>query len=90
MAAIVTRMLGDVSVIDGSKGHELVVADDGSIPADQVRRLGFSPGTHLRVLEDTPARSGGSLAGTLPDFPELSWEDFERASEVARRDARAS
>jgi hypothetical protein len=27
------------------------------------------------------------LAGSLPDFPDVTCEDFERASELARRDA---
>ncbi len=32
--------------------HELVVAADGSIPADQLARLGVAPGAHLRVVDD--------------------------------------
>jgi hypothetical protein len=36
--------------------------------------------------EADPAGSGGSLAGSLPDLPDLTWEDFERASELAQRD----
>jgi hypothetical protein len=66
--------------------HELVVAADGSIPADQLARLGVAPGAHLRVVEAIPARSGGSFAGSLPDFPDLTWEDFERASQLAQHD----
>ncbi len=66
--------------------HELVVAADGSIPAGQLARLGVAPGAHLRVIATPAARSGGSFAGSLPDFPELTWEDFERASELARED----
>ncbi|MCL2769292.1 MAG: hypothetical protein FWD42_04190 [Solirubrobacterales bacterium] len=61
-------------------GRELVVASDGSIPADQLARLGVAPGTHLRVVQTNPA---GTLAGSLPDFPDLSWEDFERGSALA-------
>jgi hypothetical protein len=33
--------------------------------------------------EAGPAGSGGSFAGSLPDLPDLSWEDFERASALA-------
>ncbi len=66
--------------------HELVVASDGSIPAYQLARLGVGPGAHLRVVETPAARPGGSFAGSLPNFPELSWEDFERASKLARED----
>ncbi|MEJ7582715.1 MAG: hypothetical protein WKF43_01265 [Acidimicrobiales bacterium] len=30
--------------------------------------------------------AGGLLEGALPDLPELTWEDFERGSELSRRD----
>jgi hypothetical protein len=75
-----------VSAIGEQGSYELVVADDGSIPADQLARLGLRPGTHLRVVETGPVEPGAALAGSLPDFPELSWEDFERGSELARHD----
>jgi hypothetical protein len=75
-----------VSAANEHTDHELVVAADGSIPADQLKRLGVPPGAHLRVVETLAARSGGSFAGSLPDFPDLTWEDFERGSELARRD----
>ena len=72
--------------------HELVVASDGSIPADQLARLGVGPGAHLRVVQ-TPA-TGDSFAGSLPNLPDLTWEDFEKASaqraEELRRDRRPS
>lgn len=73
--------LGDLS------NNELVVADDGSIPADQLRRLGVLPGTHLRVVESATGNKIASLAGSLPDLPDLSWEDFERASALAGQDS---
>jgi hypothetical protein len=66
--------------------HELVVAPDGSIPADQLKRLGVEPGAHLRVVQTPARRSGGSFAGSLPDFPALTWQDFQRASHLAQRD----
>lgn len=69
-------------------GHELVVAEDGSIPADQLAALGVRPGAHLRVVQAAPTSSARVLAGSLSAFPDLTWEDFERASELARRDAR--
>jgi len=49
-------------------------------------------GSRLEVMsadehtEANPANPGGSFAGSLPNLPDLSWEDFERASELARRD----
>jgi len=67
---------------------ELVVADDGSIPSTQLASLGLRPGTHLRVVA-APASSGG-IEATLADFPDLSWEDFERASQLARSDLNRS
>ena len=70
--------IGEANTID------LVVADDGSIPATQLASLGLRPGTHLRVVA-APAGSGG-LEAALADFPDLSWEDFERASWLARSD----
>jgi hypothetical protein len=66
--------------------HELVVAPDGSIPAAQLERLGVGPGTHLRVVEAPASRLGGSFAGSLPNLAEVTWEDFERASKLARED----
>ena len=66
-----------------SEPMELIVADDGSIPAAQLRRLGVQPGAHLRVVAQS------TLEGSLPDFPDLSWEDFERGSALARADLTA-
>jgi hypothetical protein len=67
-----------VSVPEANGGHELVVADDGSIPAEQLVPLGLQPGAHLRVIETHPPASGPGLAGSMPEFPELTWDDFER------------
>jgi hypothetical protein len=66
--------------------HELVVAPDGSIPAAQLKRLGVGPGAHLRVVQTPASRLGGSFAGSLPHLAEVTWEDFERASQLARED----
>ena len=74
-----------MSTADVPEGHELIVGPDGSIPAEQIARLGLRPGAHLRVVPDRSTERG-SLRGSLPDFPELTWEDFERGSELARND----
>lgn len=67
------------------------MAEDGSIPADQIARLGLQPGAHLRVVEARPATDApGTLAGALPDFPDLDWAAFERGSDLARSDLSAS
>lgn len=66
----------------------LVVAADGSIPADQLARLGLRPGARLRVVAvSEPGAAPMSLAGSLPDLPDIGWDAFERASALARRDA---
>jgi len=79
-----------VSVTDPIVGKELVVAADGSIPADQIASLGLRPGAHLQVIESGRAASEpNSLAGSLPDFPDLDWEAFERGSTLARSDLSA-
>jgi hypothetical protein len=70
--------------------HELVVAPDGSIPAAQLKRLGVHPGAHLHVVQSTsPAPATGSIAGALSHLPDVSWEDFQRASELAQQDLSA-
>jgi hypothetical protein len=70
--------------------QELVVAADGSIPADELARLGLRAGAHLRVVQAGPAKPAKTLAGSLPDFPDLSWEDFVRASRLAQQDFTAA
>lgn len=75
---------------NAAEGNELVVAPDGSIPAEQLNRLGLRPGAHLRIVVAEPVEEGATVAGSLPNLPDLSWEDFERASEIARGDLNAS
>lgn len=70
----------------GPEGHELVVADDGSIPAEQISHLGMRPGTHLRVVAEQPPDDVSSIAGRLAAWPEVTWEDFQRASQLAQAD----
>ncbi len=78
--------MGLVSALDPASEKELVVADDGSIPADQLAHLGLRPGAHLRVVTmDQPAAASG-LAGSLPGLPDIDWDDFERASKLAQQD----
>lgn len=56
-----------------------------------------SPPINWRASGSVPARTcawsrplssseSGELEGSLPDLPDLDWEDFERGSELARRD----
>lgn len=81
------RTIRPVSTIDPRGAKELVVAEDGSIPANQLADLGLWPGTHLRVVssDQAPEASPG-LAGSLADLPDIDWDDFETASELAAQD----
>lgn len=80
-----------MSAVEPSSETELVVAEDGSIPAEQLARLGLGPGAHLRVVQASrPVSETSDLRGSLPDFPDLDWDAFERASELARRDLASS
>lgn len=77
-----------MSTADPTDQHELVVDNDGSIPADQLARLGLGPGAHLRVVEARrEAGQPDGLYGSLPDLPDLDWRAFARASDLARSDA---
>jgi hypothetical protein len=78
-----------MSSSEGPEGLELVVADDGSIPAEQLRRLGLRPGAHLRVVEGASTQRSIRVGGSIPEFPDLSWEDFEAGSALACHDASA-
>jgi len=76
-----------VSAASEPAGHELVVAPDGSIPAGQLARLGVAPGARLRVVQTSQPRT---LAGSLPELPDLAWEEFEEASALATHDLTAT
>jgi len=39
------------------------------------------------VVANDATSSSTPLAGSLPEFPDISWDDFERASALARADA---
>ena len=68
---------------------------DLTVPADEaellaeLRRHGVRPGqrVHMRVIHQQPgAPAEQDFCGSLAGFPEPTWEDFEHASAVARRD----
>jgi hypothetical protein len=79
-----------MSTADLPDSHELIVGPDGSIPADQIARLGLRPGAHLRVVAELPEPAKTHFGGSLPDLPEVAWEDFERGSQLAQGDLRLS
>jgi len=70
-------------VVDG------VVDDDGNLVVPSSQLPGhLSPGTHvrLRLVSDGPSGDRRSIYGALPDLPDLTWEDFEKASRLAVAD----
>ena len=54
-----------MGAVDTGADKELVVAEDGSIPAEQLARLGVRPGAHLRVVE--ASQPGPSLRSIIKD-----------------------
>lgn len=79
-----------MSRVDALGSPELTVARDGSIPADQIARLGLRPGARLKVVTESPRDQRERFGGSLPDLPDVTWEDFERGSELALGDLRSS
>jgi hypothetical protein len=71
-----------MSTADSPERFEFVVAEDGSIPAEQLARRGLVPGDRLGLIpnkEHRPAprkRVRGILVGRIPPDEALTWEDF--------------
>lgn len=73
---------------------DLVVAADGSIPAEQVAALGVLPGSHVRVVTQAgPVADSNlhgildSIAGRMTRWPDATWDEFERGSRLAESDS---
>jgi hypothetical protein len=79
-----------MSTADNPESYELIVGPDGSIPADQISRLGLHAGSHLRVVQEPAPEHKQRFGGSLPDLADVTWEDFERGSDLARSDLRLS
>ena len=79
-----------MSTASAPDGHELIVGPDGSIPAEQLARLGLTLGAHLRVVAETTKQHSARFEGSLSELPDISWEDFGRGSELARNDLNLS
>jgi len=76
-----------VHTADAGQGYEVVVGDEGSIPAGQLAALGVRPRSHLRVIiAEPPAAAPPSCPCSLQGFPDPSWQDFAHASQLARSD----
>jgi hypothetical protein len=68
---------------------ELTVPADDAVLLAELHRHGVRPGqrVHMRVVHEQPgAIAEQDFRRSLAGFPEPTWEDFERASAVARRD----
>src|SRR5450756_2590269 len=81
-----------MSTADAAGSWELVVGPDGSVPVEQLARLGVAPGAHLRVVsnpasESTAARK--SLAGVLRDrIDDAALDRIDDAALAANRQER--
>ena len=81
-----------MSTADAAGSWELVVGPDGSVPVEQLARLGVAPGAHLRVVsnpasESTVARK--SLAGVLRDrIDDAALDRIDDAALAANRQER--
>jgi len=47
-------------------GFHVVVAEDGSLPARELARLGLHPGAHLRLIPNSDRPRAGAPAATVP------------------------
>lgn len=67
---------------------DVVVGADGTvvIPAGDLARLHAGPGVTVRVDMRIVAPPRRRLRGSMRDLPALTWDDFERGSELARLD----
>jgi hypothetical protein len=83
-------MLVVMSTAGSNQGYEVVVAGDGSVPAERLTELGVRPGSHLRIIVADLPSAGSTFRGSLKGFPEPSWEDFEHVSEVVTNDFKLS
>lgn len=72
-----------MSDADVPQGYKPVIHPAGSISAEQRALLGHLPGAKLQVASQL--RAGVTrFGGSMPELPEVSWEDFERGSALAR------
>ncbi len=55
---------------EDAEGFHVVVAEDGSLPASELARLGLHPGTRLRLVPEPRkvprGRTAGALAASVP------------------------
>lgn len=76
---------------EATEGFHVVVAEDGSLPASELARLGLRPGTHLRLVPEPrrPSRAGmaGALAAALPVE---AVDDWVRALDAAKTERAAA
>jgi hypothetical protein len=68
-----------------AEGFHVVVAEDGSLPASELARLGLRPGTHLRLVPEPRKSARGRMAGALATkLPVEAVDDWVRALDEAK------
>jgi hypothetical protein len=93
--AVNSTAMSTTPTVSSNDGFDVVVAEDGSVPADELARHGVQPGARLRlVVSDEPAKSprrGGRSAGKLADtVPREMIEEWSRALDQDRAERRAA
>jgi hypothetical protein len=79
-----------------AESYDAVVSDAGDlvVPAEQVKGLGLHAGDHLAVvvpMESVKRPPFQDIQGAGAELvPELSWEDFEEASQAATAEAESA
>lgn len=66
-------------------GFHVVVADDGSVPASELARLGVRPGARLRLVpEQRPARRARMAGALASGVPAGAVDDLLRGLDAAK------
>ncbi|MGD9530308.1 MAG: hypothetical protein AB7I38_19760 [Dehalococcoidia bacterium] len=83
--------MNSTPVPEAAEGFHVVVAEDGSVPASELARLGLRPGTHLRLVPEPRRSSRGRMAGALAaNLPADAVDDWVRALDEAKAERAAA
>lgn len=76
---------------EAAEGFHVVVAEDGSLPATELARLGLRPGTHLRLVPEPRRSRRAGMAGALAaSLPVEAVDDWLRALDEAKAERAAA
>jgi hypothetical protein len=76
---------------EAPEGFHVVVAEDGSLPASELARLGLRPGTRLRLVPEPRKSPRGRMAGAFAaNLPFEAVDDWVRALDEAKAERAAT